>query len=153
MVVRFWTDGSIDSNPGTIGGWAFVAEVAGWSEEHSGAYRLEGVTNNHAEITAAIKALLYFKQKVEPCEDVRRIEIVTDSQYLLNSAIGKWRRKKNVRLLQHLDLLISGRILKGISVDWKWVKGHNGNHGNSRADILARKEVWKLQEYIGQYEH
>ena len=40
---------------------------------------------------------------------------------------------KNKDLWELLDGLVTGRI-----IEWRWVKGHNGDAGNERADELAR---------------
>jgi ribonuclease HI len=45
---------------------------------------------------------------------------------------------KNVELWQRLDELVSGQ---GHSIDWRWVKGHDGDPGNERADELANMGV------------
>jgi ribonuclease HI len=45
---------------------------------------------------------------------------------------------KNVDLWQQLDALVSQG---GHQIDWRWVKGHNGDPGNERADGLANKGV------------
>jgi ribonuclease HI len=29
----------------------------------------------------------------------------------------------------------------GHTIDWRWVRGHNGDAGNERADLLANKGV------------
>jgi ribonuclease HI len=41
-------------------------------------------------------------------------------------------------LWQQLDALVSQG---GHAIDWRWVKGHNGDPGNERADGLANKGV------------
>ncbi|MES2953831.1 MAG: RNase H family protein, partial [Pseudomonadota bacterium] len=45
---------------------------------------------------------------------------------------------KNVDLWQKLDALVSGN---GHSIEWVWVRGHDGDPGNERADVLANKGV------------
>ena len=47
---------------------------------------------------------------------------------------------KNVELWQRLDELVSKG---GHRIDWRWVKGHAGDPGNERADMLANKGVEK----------
>jgi ribonuclease HI len=45
---------------------------------------------------------------------------------------------KNAELWKRLDdLLLKG----GHVVDWRWVRGHNGDAGNERADALANMGV------------
>jgi ribonuclease HI len=45
---------------------------------------------------------------------------------------------KNVELWQRLDELVNGA---GHRIEWKWVRGHNGDPGNERADELANMGV------------
>jgi ribonuclease HI len=45
---------------------------------------------------------------------------------------------KNVELWQQLDELVTQ---SGHVIDWKWVRGHNGDPGNERADELANMGV------------
>ena len=91
-------------------------------------------TNNRMEIRGVLNALDYFKQPTE-------IEIISDSQYVINSIVynhaRKWFEeqdftKKNLdlwwELLEHLDKHKTSFI---------WVKGHNGNKYNELADLLA----------------
>ena len=43
---------------------------------------------------------------------------------------------KNIDLWKKLDFLNSLHKVK-----WYWVKGHDGNSGNERADMLANKAI------------
>jgi ribonuclease HI len=43
-------------------------------------------------------------------------------------------------LWQKLDSVVS---TSGHQIDWRWVKGHNGDPGNERADALANQGVDK----------
>jgi ribonuclease HI len=45
---------------------------------------------------------------------------------------------KNVELWQRLDDLVTAQ---GHVIDWKWVRGHDGDPGNERADELANLGV------------
>jgi ribonuclease HI len=45
---------------------------------------------------------------------------------------------KNVELWQELDKLVAEG---GHQIEWRWVKGHSGDVGNERADMLANKGV------------
>ena len=45
---------------------------------------------------------------------------------------------KNVELWQRLDKLVQEG---GHQIEWRWVKGHSGDPGNERADMLANKGV------------
>ncbi|MBM3397995.1 MAG: ribonuclease HI, partial [Betaproteobacteria bacterium] len=47
---------------------------------------------------------------------------------------------KNADLWQKLDTVVSSSEHR---IDWRWVKGHNGDPGNERADALANQGVDK----------
>lgn len=135
-MIKVYADGACTKQG--EGGWAIVVKVPGGPDlEQSGA--LEEATNNTAELTAAIKALEFF-------DDKRAIEIISDSQYVVNGAsdwltgwkmrgwrTGEGKPVKNLDLWKRIDELIKGRKVK-----WTWVKGHNGDPDNERCDRLAQ---------------
>jgi ribonuclease HI len=134
-VVEVWTDGGCKPNPGP-GGWSAILTFRNVVKELSGAD--PETTNNRMELTAAAEALESLKR---PCHVV----IHTDSQYLKNG-ITRWSTgwvRKNWRNaagdpVANIDLW--KRILAAAAVhrvDWKWVRGHDGNDMNERADRLA----------------
>ena len=101
-------------------------------------------TNNRMEMMAVIMALESLKR---PCHVILHV----DSQYVLkgiNEWLAGWKAKgwktaakqpvKNVDLWQQLDALVAGA---GHRIDWRWVKGHDGDPGNERADALANRGV------------
>jgi ribonuclease HI len=79
------------------------------------------------------------------------VALFLDSQYVLKGItewLPGWKAKgwrtaakqpvKNVDLWQALDALVSQG---GHEIDWRWVRGHNGDPGNERADALANLGV------------
>ncbi|HEY1076423.1 MAG TPA: ribonuclease HI [Fontimonas sp.] len=137
--VIVYTDGACKGNPGP-GGWGALLEFNGQQK------RLHGgeldTTNNRMELTAAISALNALK---EACA----VTLYTDSSYVmqgLTTWLPNWKARgwrtaskqpvKNQDLWQLLDAA-AGRH----QVEWKWVKGHNGDPGNEEADRLANEGV------------
>ncbi|RUT31136.1 ribonuclease HI [Arsenicitalea aurantiaca] len=131
------TDGACSGNPGP-GGWGAVLQYGAKIMELKGGEPM--TTNNRMELTAAIEAL---NKLSRPCT----IELHTDSQYVkngLNSWIHGWKRNgwrtadkkpvKNVELWQALDEAVQRH-----TINWHWVKGHNGDPMNERADALANE--------------
>jgi ribonuclease HI len=122
-----WTayaDGSCIGNPGR-GGWGVVLiDPAGAATEYSGAD--PATTNNRMEITAAIEAL-----RRVPADAA--IAIHSDSQYVIKTMTMGWRRRENLDLWAPLDQETARRRVR-----WQWVRGHNGDPLNERADELAR---------------
>ena len=140
--VVIYTDGACKGNPGP-GGWGvLLRSVDGSEKELCGGE--SGTTNNRMEMMAVIQALAALKR---PCQ----VTLHLDSQYVLKGItewLPGWKAKgwrtaakqpvKNVDLWQQLDALVSQG---GHTIDWRWVKGHNGDPGNERADGLANKGV------------
>ena len=134
--VDLYTDGACRGNPGP-GGYGVVLIYGKHRKELSAGFRW--TTNNRMELTALIKALLTLK---EPC----RVEIISDSKYLLDAFreewIPKWRKNGwrtasrqpvlNRDLWQELD-----RLLATHEPHYRWVKGHSLTPENNRCDKLA----------------
>ncbi len=139
--VEIYTDGACKGNPGP-GGWGVLLKSGSTEKELFGGER--ETTNNRMELMAVIMALEALKR---PCH----VFLHADSQYVLKGMtewLAGWKAKgwktaakqpvKNVDLWQRLDALVAGA---GHHIDWRWVKGHNGDPGNERADALANRGV------------
>ena len=139
--VEIYTDGACKGNPGP-GGWGVLLKSGSTEKEMYGGER--ETTNNRMEMLAVIMALEALKR---PCHVI----LHADSQYVLKGItewLTGWKARgwktaskqpvKNVDLWQRLDALVSGA---GHKIDWRWVKGHDGDPGNERADALANRGV------------
>ena len=132
-----YTDGSCMPNPGP-GGYGIYAICNGrefvvqGGESHT--------TSNRMELMAVITAL---EDLAQP-SDVR---IYTDSQYVqlgITDWIDRWKRNgwrtanrkpvKNADLWTRLDTAAQRH-----SVEWIWIRAHDGNRGNERAHELAEE--------------
>ena len=133
--VVIYTDGACKGNPGP-GGWGAWLSSGSYQKELFGGE--PQTTNQRMELTAAIQALTALTR---PCTVV----LYTDSKYVLQgitSWIHGWKRNgwqssakqpvKNADLWRSLDEVSSRH-----RIEWRWVKGHSGDHGNERADALA----------------
>ena len=139
-MITIYTDGACSGNPG-IGGWgAVILEINKKDTFLNGGN--DNTTNNQMELTAAIEALKYFKNR-------QIIKLITDSKYVkdgIQSWIQNWKKNgwktaakkpvKNKELWIELDQLISRH-----TISWEWVKGHAGNTYNEKADYLARRYI------------
>ena len=83
------------------------------------------------EIAAVAYGLRKLMKYVESTRT--RIEVVTDSQYVVNTMTKNWARNKNVDLWD----LLSSVVARFQSITWTWVKGHALNRYNNIADQLA----------------
>jgi len=137
--VVVYTDGACKGNPGP-GGWGALLRWKGKEKELFGG-ELD-TTNNRMELTAVIQALSALKSRCE-------VAVYTDSEYVKNGIttwIHGWKQRgwrtagkkpvKNVELWQRLEALAAQH-----DVQWHWVRGHDGDPGNERADALANRGV------------
>ncbi len=133
--VDVFTDGACRGNPGP-GGWGVWLRWGDHEKElHGGEPQ---TTNNRMELRAVIEALGALSR---PC----RVRLHTDSQYVqkgMSEWLPGWKRRnwrtaggdavKNADLWQALEAAAARH-----SVEWIWVRGHNGHDGNERADRPA----------------
>ena len=142
QVIEIYTDGACRGNPGP-GGWGALL-IAGKHQKtmHGGEPE---TTNNRMELTAAIEALNALKGH-------SNVILHTDSKYVMdgiNEWMPNWKKRgwktaakkpvKNKDLWQALDEAVARH-----EIDWRWVKGHDGNPGNEMADELANRGVDEL---------
>ena len=122
------------------GGWGALLRWKGHEKELFGG-ELD-TTNNRMELTAVIQALSALKSRCE-------VAVYTDSVYVkdgITKWIHGWKQRgwrtadkkpvKNVELWQRLEALAAQH-----DVQWHWVRGHDGDPGNERADALANRGV------------
>jgi ribonuclease HI len=120
------TDGAAIPNPGK-GGAGIILNYCGFKKELS-VYLGENITNNAAELLAAIHALKALK---EPCE----VTIITDSQWLANCANGDWSRKSNRDIWHEYD-----HASQNHKVTFEWQRKDTSIE-NKRAHILANEAI------------
>ena len=141
--VEIYTDGACKGNPGP-GGWGAWLRSGPHEKELWGGEPL--TTNNRMELTAVIQALSVLKQG-------SHVVLHTDSSYVkdgITTWIHGWKARgwttadrkpvKNIDLWQQLDALRTKH-----HVDWRWVRGHNGDPGNERADQLANRGAAEMR--------
>ena len=136
MIVDAYTDGACSGNPGP-GGWGALLLAGDHEKELTGG--TPETTNNRMELTAAIEALNAVKAP-------GTVRLHTDSTYVRDGItlwIDRWKKNgwrtaarkavKNADLWRALDEARTRH-----TVEWYWVKGHDGHPENERADALAR---------------
>nr|CAD6604004.1 ribonuclease HI [Rhizobium sp. TCK] len=145
--VEIYTDGACIGNPGP-GGWAAVLssyecdrllkrkEVVG--------FELDETTNNRMELKAALEALRHLKPRNE-----RQVIVFSDSQYLVKGMTtwmkawmkNGWRTSAK-KPVENQDLWVELLALSDRhGVEWRWVRGHDGNDLNEWADSLANDQA------------
>lgn len=141
--ITIYTDGSSLGNPGP-GGYGVILLSGPHRREISVGYRL--TTNNRMELLAVIVGLEALKWAEQ------RVTIYSDSKYVVDAVekgwIYGWMRKgfankKNPDLWR--------RFMKTYArhkVHFIWIKGHNNNPENERADLLATTAAKQPQELL-----
>ena len=143
-IVEIYTDGACKGNPGA-GGWGALLAWNGKTRELYGGEA--HTTNNRIEMTAVIRALEALTRK-------SRVRLHTDSKYVqqgISEWIHSWKKRgwrtadrkpvKNEDLWRRLDQLAGEH-----EIEWLWVRGHDGNPGNERADALAKLGVEQVSQ-------
>jgi ribonuclease HI len=139
IIQSIYTDGACTGNPGP-GGWGVVVYFDDGSVHEMGDTSSH-TTNNKMEMQAAIAALEFFTTSGQ----IQPITLYTDSEYLINS-VTKWMhgwkkkgwKKADGAPVQNQDLLENLDRLNSRLVKWQHVRGHSGNIGNERCDVIAR---------------
>jgi ribonuclease HI len=137
--VTLYTDGACRGNPGP-GGWGALLLFGDRERELYGGEA--ATTNNRMELMAAIQGL---KALREACE----VDLATDSTYVMKGMtewLEAWKRRgwktagrkpvANAELWQQLEAQCDRHRVR-----WRWVKGHSGDPGNERADLLANRAI------------
>ncbi|HIR26913.1 MAG TPA: ribonuclease HI [Candidatus Choladousia intestinigallinarum] len=142
MKVKIFTDGAARGNPNGPGGYGTILQyVDGKGTLHEREYSQGYIktTNNRMELMAAIVGLEALNR---PCQ----VELYSDSKYLTDAFnqrwVDGWIRKNWTRgknePVKNVDLW--KRLLAAAaphSVQYIWVKGHDGHPENERCDRLA----------------
>ena len=122
--VDIYCDGSCCGNPG-MGGYGAVLVYEQHEKEIHGSSNAV-TTNNKMEIVSVIMALRALKYKCD-------VTVYTDSNYVVNTMNGVYKRRTNHELWSQLDVEVAKQNVKFV-----WVRGHSGNEYNERADKLAK---------------
>jgi len=134
-----YTDGACSGNPGP-GGWGWAVAPGG---QPSGSGGDPQTTNQRMEVYAVLDALRTLGRSGSGSP---RIEVVSDSTYVVNCfRDGWWRRwerngwKNSKRQPVANDDLWKPliEVVRAGDVSFRWVKGHSGDPMNDLVDALA----------------
>ncbi|TAN40835.1 MAG: ribonuclease HI [Nitrospirae bacterium] len=145
--VEIFADGACSGNPGP-GGFGAILRSEHRSRELSGCEEM--TTNNRMELLGVITALEALKQ---PCS----VRVMTDSSYVVKGMtewIKGWIKNhwRNSQKKEVMNRDLWERLLRAAaphSVEWQWIKGHNGHDENERCDELARQCITDFRKGLG----
>ncbi|MEA1989974.1 MAG: ribonuclease H [Pseudomonadota bacterium] len=152
MKYHIYTDGGYFEKH-DIGGWGLVI-----FENDKEVYRASGwqkqTSSLEMELVAAHKALEHVERLsssyASPCKT-----LYTDSRIIIEGLTQKyatwcknqWKVKSGKTVIYKELWQALSHLTEQQKVTWRWVKGHNGNLGNTIADNLAREAVTKRDFY------
>ena len=147
MEITIYTDGACTGNPGCGGYCAIIQFVSnGGNYERIVSGSESNTTNNRMELRAVIEGL----KSITTGE--KNITVVSDSKYvcdainqrwLQNWKKNNWRKSDNKQVLNDDLWKELDGLLSKLSVNFEWIKGHNGNPINERCDRIAVEEYRK----------
>ena len=124
-MIKIYVDGAYASSRNQ-GGWAYVV-LQDEVKIHSHFLPVQKTTNNRMEMQAAIEAC-----KWAIANNIKQLEIISDSMYVIGTMTLSWKRNKNIDLWNELDELV-----QNLKIQWTHVKGHTGDKYNELCDALA----------------
>jgi len=133
-----YTDGSCKAAHGGAGGWGYcIKDPTGAAREGYG--KAVGTLAKVMEYRAVAEALAVLPPGVT-------VTVFSDNQSLIENMdkhLETWRKRAFVSVDPHIVesvRVIAAHITdKALVVAWHWVRSHNGNPGNERADELAAR--------------
>lgn len=144
-VLTVATDGSCLVNPGGAIGWAWADETGRWQ---ANGYR--SGTNQIAELLGFLAVLKAFPNT--------NLHVQLDSQYTMNIASkwmwgwakNNWVKKggpiKNLNIIKAIHAELVRRQKSNVSIEYEWVKGHNGHDLNEVVDVEARNAAIRVRD-------
>ncbi|MBK7862878.1 MAG: ribonuclease HI [Archangiaceae bacterium] len=132
-----YTDGSAKAGDGAPGGWGFHARAPDGGAPLEGWGQARDTLAKCMEYRAVAEALAALPAGATAT-------VLSDNQSLIENfskQLGTWRARGFARvdesIVEHVKRADAAMTEKQLSVGWQWLKAHNGNPGNERADALA----------------
>lgn len=139
--ISVYSDGSSGGRSDEPGGYGWVVlreghpVLAGYGGDPS-------TTNNLMELEGAIEGLRAVLNAGLHLSGIR-VELVSDSQYVLGMAAGKFHPSKNIEKVAEIK-----ELSRQLGVSFRWVRGHSKEPWNERVDSLAKKGKLEIRQKL-----
>lgn len=131
-----YTDGSCKAGDGAPGGWGFVVKPPS-GEPIEGYGKAKDTLAKIMEYRAVAEALAALPEGA-------RAVVFSDNESLvltLDKKLASFRanafRGVDAQIVDSVRRIDESILDKGLTIRWQWIRSHNGNAGNERADELA----------------
>lgn len=136
MTYFCYTDGACKAGDGAPGGWGFCIKCPDgtWLEGYGRATDTLAKVMEYRAVAEALSQVPPGATVEVFCDNASLVENFTRNLVTwrangfskVDATIAPWVRQADACLIK-----------KGLEVRWTWVRAHNGNEGNERADALA----------------
>lgn len=127
-MIQLYIDGASRGNPG-LSSCAFIV-IQDRQVFHEESFFLGKLTNNQAEYTGLLTALLYAVS-----HGMKEVQVLSDSELLVNQLLGSY-RVKSPNLVEYFQCYLSMKsFFSGFRI------GHIPREKNTRADFLCNQKL------------
>lgn len=132
MMYTIYTDGAYSKSK-DLGAFVFIIV----DENDNEVCRMGHVTTSENNNRQELKAIIAAVSKLP--DDARKVRIISDSMYALNTLSGECIRRANHDLFKLWEKTKRKKAV--VELEFLWVKGHSGDYYNELCDELCNELI------------